>query len=77
MAETMRSSQQQLRELERPVASLQRACGEAYQLPGAVGAPVQALDNLAAATCGEPMPRATFQSVSAADCDDFFGGRGA
>ena len=77
MAETMRSSQQQIRELERPMASLQQVCGEAYRLAGAVGAPVKALDNLAAAACGKPMPHATFLPVSAADCDEFAGGRGA
>ena len=77
MAETMRSNKQQIRELERRVASLQQVCGEAYQLAGAVGAPVKALDNLAAAACGKPMPHATLPPVSAADCDEFAGGRGA
>ena len=77
MAETMRSSQQQMREVERPVVSLQQVCGEAYQLAGAVGAPVKALDNLAAAACGKPMPHTTFLPVSAVDCDDFAGGRRA
>ena len=42
------------------MASLQQVCGKAYQLAGAVGAPVKALDNLAAAAaCGKPMPHAT------------------
>ena len=35
------------------MASLQQVCGEAYQLAGTVGAPVKALDNLAAADCDE------------------------
>ena len=77
MAETMRSRKQQIREIERRVASLQQVCGEAYQLAGAVGAPVKALDNLAAAACGNPMLHATFLPVSAADCNDLAGGRGA
>ena len=74
MAETMSSSKQQIREIERRVASLQQVWGEAYQLAGAGGAPVKALDNLAAAAS---MPHATFLPVSAADCDKFAGGRGA
>lgn len=77
MAETMRSSKQRIRELERRVASLQQVCGEAYQLASAVGAPVKVLDNLAADACGKPMPHAIFLPVSAADRDEFAGGRGA
>ena len=78
MAETMRSSKQQIRESSSggwPACS--KCAARAYQLVGAVGAPVKALDNLAAAACGKPMPHATFLPVSAADCDEFAGGRGA
>ena len=45
-------------------------CAAAYQLAGAVGAPEKALDNLAAAANGKPIPHATFLPVSAADCDE-------
>ena len=57
-------------QLEQRVAVLQQVCAEAYQLAGAVGAPEKALDNLAAAANGEPIPHATFLPVSAADCDE-------
>ena len=59
------------KELKQRIASLQMVCGEAYQLAGAVGAPEKALDNLAAAAYGRPIPHATFLPVSAADCDEF------
>ena len=59
-----------IRDLERRVATLERVCAEAYQLAGAVGAPERALDNLAAAAEGRPIPHATFLPVSAADCDE-------
>ena len=57
------------KELKQRIAILQMICGEAYQLAGAVGAPEEALDNLAAAADGRPIPHATFLPVSAADCD--------
>ena len=60
--------------LERRVASPQQVRGEAYQLAGAVGAPVKALDNPAADACGKPTPHVTFLPVNAADCDEFAGG---
>ena len=60
-----------IRNLERRVSVLEEVCAEAYQLAGAVGAPERALDNLAAAAGGEPIPHATFLPVSAADCDEF------
>ena len=59
-----------IRDLEQRILVLERVCGEAYQLAGAVGAPEKALDNLAAAAGGEPIPHATFLPVSAADCDE-------
>ena len=59
-----------IRNLEQRISILEQVCGEAYQLAGAVGAPEKALDNLAAAAAGEPIPHATFLPVSAADCDE-------
>ena len=58
-------------DLERRISILEQVCAEAYQLAGAVGAPEKALDNLAAAAEGEPIPHETFLPVSAADCDEF------
>lgn len=60
-----------IRDLEQRVSILEQVCAEAYQLAGAVGAPEKALDNLAAAAEGQPIPHATFLPVSAADCDEF------
>ena len=60
-----------IQDLEHRISTLERVCGEAYQLAGAVGAPEKALDNLAAAAAGEPIPHSTFLPVSAADCDEF------
>ena len=57
-------------QLEQRIADLQQVCAEAYQLAGAIGAPEKALDNLAAAANGKPIPHATFLPVSAADCDE-------
>ena len=57
-------------DLEQRIAILEQVCAEAYQLAGAVGAPEKALDNLAAAADGRPIPHATFLPVSAADCDE-------
>lgn len=60
-----------IQKLEERIAVLEQVCGEAYQLAGTVGAPEKALDNLAAAAAGEPIPHATFLPVSAADCHEF------
>ena len=60
-----------IRKLEERISVLEQVCGKAYQLAGAVGAPEKALDNLAAAAEGEPIPHATFLPVSAADCEEF------
>ena len=57
--------------LERRISILEQVCAEAYQLVGAVGAPVKALDNLAAAAAGKPIPHETFLPVSTADGDEF------
>ena len=59
-----------IRNLEQRISILEEVCGEAYQLAGAVGAPEKALDNLAAAAGGQPIPHPTFLPVSAADCDE-------
>ena len=59
-----------IRDLEQRISVLEQVCAEAYQLAGAVGAPEKALDNLAAAAGGKPIPYATFLPVSAADCDE-------
>ena len=60
-----------MQDLEQRIAVLEQVCAEAYQLAGAVGAPEKALDNLAAAAEGKPIPHATFLPVSVADCDEF------
>ena len=60
-----------INELERRICTLERVCAEAYQLAGTVGAPVKALDNLAAAAEGRPIPHETFLPVSTADRDGF------
>ena len=59
------------KELKQRIAILQMVCGEACQLTGALGAHKNALDNLAAAATGRPLPHATFLPVSVADCDEF------
>lgn len=59
-----------IRDLDQRILVLERVCTEAYQLAGAVGAPEKALDNLATAAGGEPIPHATFLPVPAVDCDD-------
>ncbi len=58
-------------DLERRISVLEQVCAEAYQLAGTVGAPVKALDNLAAAAAGKPIPHETFLPVPTADGDDF------
>lgn len=50
--------------------SAERVCAEAYQLAGAIGAPVAALDNLNAAANGLPIPHGTFLPVAPGDCDE-------
>ena len=42
---------------------LRKVCAEAYQMAGALGAPVKALDNLSAAASGKPIPHETFLPV--------------
>lgn len=46
---------------------LRFVCAEAYQLAGALDAPVEALDNLSAAAGGEPLPHQTFLPVAPAE----------
>ena len=60
-----------INELERRISTLEAVCAEAYQLAGAVGAPVKALDNLAAAAEGRPIPHETFLPVPTAASDEF------
>lgn len=67
---TMVERDMRIRDLEQRIVVLEQVCAEAYQLAGAVGAPEKALDNLAAAAEGEPIPHETFLPVSAADCDE-------
>ena len=57
--------------LERRISILEQICAEAYQPVGALGAPAKALDNLAAAAAGKPIPHETFLPVSTADGGEF------
>lgn len=54
-------------DLEKQRDQLRAVCAEAYQLAGALGAPVEALDNLSAAANGDPLPHATFLPVAVPD----------
>lgn len=45
--------------------ALRNVCAEAYQMAGALNAPVEALDNLSAASMGKPLPHASFLPVVA------------
>lgn len=45
---------------ERERDALRLVCAEAYQMAGALGASVEALDNLSAAANGQPLPHETF-----------------
>ncbi len=58
------------RALEQRVRDLERVCGEAYQLAGAIGAPERVLDVLAAAAGGKPIPQESFLPIAADDCDE-------
>lgn len=49
------------------IARLRSVCGEAYQMAGALGASVEALDNLSAAASGDPLPHETFLPVTESD----------
>ncbi len=60
-----------MQDLEQRISVLEQVCAEAYQLAGTVGAPERALDNLAAAAEGKPIPHTTFLPVSVADFDGF------
>jgi hypothetical protein len=50
----------EIRRLREEVETLRGVCAEAYQMAGAVGASVEALDNLSAASEGKPLPHETF-----------------
>ena len=54
--------------METENAKLRGVCADAYQLVGAVGGPVEALDNLSAAANGEPIPHDTFLPFRECDC---------
>ena len=47
---------------------LRSVCGEAYQLAGAIEAPVNALDNLSDAASGHPLRHDTFLPILDTDC---------
>ena len=46
--------------LKRRISRLEGVCAEAYQMAGHYDAPVEALDNLAAASAGRRIPHASF-----------------
>jgi hypothetical protein len=48
------------------VERLRNVCAEAYQLAGTLGGSVEAMDNLAAAAAGEPLPHESFLPVGMA-----------
>lgn len=54
-------------DLEKQRDQLRAVCAEAYQLAGALDAPVEAMDNLSAAANGDPLPHATFLPVAVPD----------
>lgn len=43
--------------------ALRQVCAEAYQMAGAIDAPIEALDNLSAAANGCPIPHKTFLPI--------------
>ena len=59
-----------VRELRDRVDLLETVLAEAYQLAGAVGAPVRALDNLSAAIDGRTLPHDTFLPIQAEECGE-------
>lgn len=54
-------------ELVAEVGLLRSVCAEAYQMAGALDAPVEVLDNLSAAANGEDLPHETFLPVASHD----------
>ena len=48
---------------------LRNVCGEAYQMAGALGASTEAMDNLLAASEGDPLPHTTFLPHPASDVE--------
>ena len=52
------------------IETLEAVCAEAYQLAGAIGAPVKALDNLSAAANGDAIPHESFLPIASEDCDE-------
>lgn len=53
--------------LEAERDALRNVCAEAYQLAGALDAPIEAPDNLSAASMGQPLPHESFLPVVAND----------
>ena len=58
----------ELDRLRARVAALEAVCAEAYQVAGAVGAPVRVLDQLLAASEGDPLPHKTVLPVAPEEC---------
>jgi hypothetical protein len=52
-----------LERTEKEIETLRSVCAEAYQMAGALDAPEEALDNLLAASAGEPIPHGSFLPV--------------
>jgi len=58
----------EIEQLRQRVRTLEGVCAEAYQLAGAVGAPVHVLDQLHAAAEGRALPRGTMLPIAPEDC---------
>ena len=55
---------------QRRIEELESVVAQAYQLAGAIGAPVRVLDVLSAAVKGRPLPSETFLPIAAEECDE-------
>lgn len=67
LRDMLAGAQTQMIDLEQQRYQLRAVCAEAYQLAGALDAPVEALDNLSAAANGNPLPHETFLPVAVPD----------
>ena len=63
----MRPEIEQLRER---IEALETVCAEAYQVAGAIGAPVRVLDQLLAAAEGRPLPHRSVLPFEIEECDE-------
>jgi hypothetical protein len=63
--DTIECLQNKLSSLQAVAEELRGVCAQAYQMAGALDAPVEALDNLSAAASGKPLPHKTFLPVVA------------